>query len=305
MKNQKLATIYGLSAVLLWSTVATAFKISLQHLNPLQLLFYSSLCCIILLTVILGWQGKLKQVYHCIKAAPAHYLLLGTMNPFIYYLLLLQGYDLLPAQQAQPINYTWAITLTLLSIPILKQKITLLEFLACLVSYLGVLVISTKGELLSLNFSDPLGVLFLLVSTLFWALYWLLNTKQNHDPIVSLLACFLMGFPLLIVSTAIFADFTLPHWQGMAGALYIGLFEMGFSFILWLNAMKLAENTAKISNLIFLAPFTSLIFIHYLLGEVIHPATYVGLILIITGILLQQRLSDSSARVKGEKTIAH
>ncbi|MDE1465180.1 DMT family transporter [Spartinivicinus poritis] len=301
MKNQKQATIYGLSAVLLWSTVATAFKVSLQHFSPLQLLFYSSLCCIILLTAILGWQGKLKQVFHCIKAAPTHYLLLGAMNPFIYYLLLLQGYDLLPAQQAQPINYTWAITLTLLSIPILKQKISFLELLACLVSYLGVLVISTKGELLSLNFSNPLGVLFLLASTLFWALYWLLNTKQNHDPVVSLLACFLMGFPLLIMSTATFADFTIPHWHGFAGALYIGLFEMGFSFILWLNAMRLAENTAKISNLIFLAPFTSLIFIHYLLGETIHPATYVGLVLIITGIVLQQRLSHRSANIKGEK----
>ncbi|MCX4028859.1 DMT family transporter [Endozoicomonas sp. SM1973] len=301
MKNQKHATIYGLSAVMLWSTVATAFKISLQHFSPLQLLFYSSLCCIMLLTAILGWQGKLQQVYHCIKTAPTHYLLLGTMNPFIYYLLLLQGYDLLPAQQAQPINYTWAITLTLLSIPILKQKITLLAFLACLVSYLGVLVISTKGELLSLNFSNPLGVLFLLTSTLFWALYWLLNTKQNHDPVVSLLACFLMGFPLLIISTAAFADFTIPHWHGFAGALYIGLFEMGFSFILWLNAMRLAENTAKISNLIFLAPFTSLIFIHYLLGESIHPATYVGLVLIITGIVLQQRLSHRSASIKGKK----
>jgi hypothetical protein len=43
MKEQDKALILALSAVLLWSTVATAFKIALRYFDYLNLLFYSSL----------------------------------------------------------------------------------------------------------------------------------------------------------------------------------------------------------------------------------------------------------------------
>jgi len=52
--------------------------------------------------------------------------------------------------------------------------------------------------------------------------------------------------------------------------------------------MKLTDNTARISNLIFLSPFLSLIFIHFLLGEDILPSTFIGLILIVAGLFCQR-----------------
>ena len=39
MKNERNALLMGLGAVLLWSTVATGFKLGLEHLKPVQLLF--------------------------------------------------------------------------------------------------------------------------------------------------------------------------------------------------------------------------------------------------------------------------
>jgi drug/metabolite transporter (DMT)-like permease len=67
------------------------------------------------------------------------------------------------------------------------------------------------------------------------------------------------------------------------------VFEMGIAFVLWSYAMKKAENTAKVSNLIFISPFLSLVFIWFILGERILPSTYVGLVLIMAGLWLQQR----------------
>ena len=43
MTDQKKATRYGLATVAMWSTVASAFKLALAHLTPLQLLLYASL----------------------------------------------------------------------------------------------------------------------------------------------------------------------------------------------------------------------------------------------------------------------
>jgi drug/metabolite transporter (DMT)-like permease len=73
----------------------------------------------------------------------------------------------------------------------------------------------------------------------------------------------------------------------MAG-IYTGIFEMGLTFYLWLKALKLADSSDKISNLVFLAPFLSLLFISIFLRENIYLTTFFGLVLIIGGIIYQK-----------------
>ena len=63
---------------------------------------------------------------------------------------------------------------------------------------------------------------------------------------------------------------------------------MGLAFVIWLYAMKRATNTAQLANLIFIAPFLSLIFIAWFLSEKILLSTVIGLVLIISGLLVQQ-----------------
>ena len=72
-------------------------------------------------------------------------VLFGAINPFAYYLVLLQAYDLLPAQQAQPLNYTWAITLSLLSVPLLGHRLGGRDYVAVALCYFGVYVIFNLG----------------------------------------------------------------------------------------------------------------------------------------------------------------
>ncbi|WP_139800807.1 DMT family transporter [Geothermobacter hydrogeniphilus] len=288
MKNQRRAMFYGLAAVLLWSTVASAFKLSLRYLEPAHLLLYSGAFSTLLLGGILVVQGKLGRIFHCSRREYGMSLLLGLLNPFLYYLVLFKAYDLLPAQQAQPLNYTWAITLSLLAIPLLGQKFKGQEFVALLLSYAGVVVISTEGDILGLNFTEPLGVVLALVSTVIWSLYWIFNTRDQRDPVVALLVNFLFSFPFVLGYSLLFTDLRMPPLPGLLGAAYVGTFEMGFCFVLWLLAMRYAESTARISNLIFISPFLSLVLIHFLVGERILPATLVGLVLIVAGLLVQQ-----------------
>ena len=63
---------------------------------------------------------------------------------------------------------------------------------------------------------------------------------------------------------------------------------MGLAFVLWSRAMKLATNTARVSNLIFISPFLSLVFIYFIVGEVILASTWAGLVLIVAGLWFQQ-----------------
>ena len=293
MTNSKKALVFGLATVAIWSTVASAFKLSLRVLDPLQLLLLACAASVAALAGVLLFQKKFSLVGKISRNELLRCGLLGALNPFLYYVILFKAYDLLPAQEAQPINYTWAITLTLLSIPLLKQRLRPKDFLAILISYFGVVVISAHGDLLALQFSNPGGVGLALGSTVIWALYWIFNTKSSVDPTVGLFLNFLFGLPLILAATLLFSELPDLTAQGVAGAAYVGFFEMGITFALWLTAMKYAAlpdggGTARVANLIFLSPFLSLVFIQLLTGERILPATVAGLGFIVAGNVLMQ-----------------
>jgi drug/metabolite transporter (DMT)-like permease len=287
--RQRRAYLFGLGTVLIWSTVATAFKIALRHLDHLQLLLVADAVSVLTLALILAAQGKLPLLRRLGRGEVLRCALLGALNPFLYYLILFKAYSLLPAQVAQPLNYTWAITLSLLSVPLLGQRLTRRDLLAICVSYAGVVVLSTQGKLTALDFGNPLGVGLALFSTLIWALYWIGNTKSATDPVLALFLNFAFALPLVLGATLLSSELPPSSVEGLLAAAYVGVFEMGVSFVLWLSAMRLTSSAARIGNLIFLSPFLSLLFIGSILGESIHATTYAGLVLILGGNLLQKR----------------
>jgi len=289
MKNQKQAMFYGLATVLLWSTVATAFKLALVELAPIQMLLVACVSSVLVIAIILGVQGRLHLVLELSGRQYLQSLGMGLINPCLYYFVLFGAFERLPAQEAQPLNYTWALVLAYLSVPFLGQKLRRLDVLAGLVCYAGVLVIATRGAVTSLSFSDPAGVVLAIGSTLIWASYWILATRDRRDPVVGLFLNFLFGLPVIALACVLTTGFSLPSTTALAAAVYVGVFEMGIAFVLWSFAMKKAENTSKVSNLIFISPFLSLVFIHFILGEDILMSTYGGLALIVSGLWLQQK----------------
>lgn len=286
--RQGAAYAYALTTVLIWSTVASAFKLTLRHLGVLEMLVLASVTSVVALTVVLALQGRLGAIA-CLDRRDLWISAgLGAINPFAYYLVLLSAYDLLPAQEAQALNYTWAITLALLAAPLLGQRLTLGDGAGLVVAYFGALVIATRGRVLELEFSHPLGVGLALGSTVLWALYWIANTRDRLDPIVRLWLNFAFGTLFVVAAAAVTGRLTPPPAAGLAGAVYIGVFEMGVAFALWIQALKLTRSTARISILIYLSPFLSLVFIHLLVGEEIYRSTLVGLVLIVAGLGIQR-----------------
>ena len=288
MTRQQKAYACGLSAVLAWSTVATAFKISLAHLSVAQLVLYASSASLLSLLGLLLVQGRLHELLAAVRQDGKRSVLFGAINPFAYYLVLFQAYALLPAQEAQAINYTWALTMSLLAIPVLGQRLRAQDALGAICCYVGVLVIGTHGDLLGLHFSNVRGVGFALVSTLLWASYWLLNTRDTRDPVIGLTLNFAFSLPLTLAWCAATGELGAVAWQGLAGAAYVGAFEMGFTFVLWLSAMKLTDSAARIANLIFLSPMLSLLLIHFIIGEPVFPSTLCGLAFILAGLAMQK-----------------
>lgn len=290
MKNQRKAYVFALLAVMCWSTIGSAFKISLRYTDFLSLLLIASFASSAVLFFTLAIQGKISLLRTVTLRNAGNSALMGLLNPFLYYVVLLQAYDRLPAQEAGTLNYIWPLVLVLLSIPILKQKIRLTSIFAILVSFFGIILISTHGDLAAMHFEDPVGVLLAVGSAVFWALYFILNMKDPREDLSKIFLNFLFGFLYVLLYYIMRADFTFPAWQGIAGGIYLGLFEMGLPFVLWLKALNYSGTTARVSNLIYLSPFISLILIHFFVGEQILLSTVVGLVFIISGIVWQSFL---------------
>jgi len=249
--------------------------------------------------IVLAAQKQLHILFHQKKRDLRYSAVIGLLNPFLYYQVLFLAYDRLPAQEALVLNYIWPLTLVLLSIPILGQRLSVLSVTALLISFLGVLIIATRGHIASLEFSDPLGVSLAVGSSVVWSLFWLGNMRDKRQPLLKLSTAFIfsscyMGTLSLINHISGVPFVRGSAWSGIAGAIYVGLVEMGIAYVLWLRALSTAPSTAHISNLIFLSPFLSLIWIHIFIGESLLPSTVSGLLLIVVGIILQQRTKRSS-----------
>jgi len=269
--------------------MSSVFKLSLRHIDFDEMLLWSSFFGIVALAGINSIRTKSIKIISANKKGLLSSAIMGFFNPFLYYVILFKAYDLLEAQIAGTLNYAWPIALVLLSIPFLGQKIKLVSIIAICISFVGVLIISTQGQLQQFKIMNPFGVLLAVGSAFLWAIYWILNMKDKREEIGKILLNLCFGFLyILIYFLMVHRKISFPSKDALAGVIYIGLFEMSITFVIWLKALQFSSDTAKVSNLIYLSPFLALFIIRYTVGEQIHTTTVIGLIVIVAGIVLQQ-----------------
>ncbi len=182
MEQQRRAYVLAVVAVLFWATAATAFKLSLQYLTPATLVLYASLTACLCLLLILTLTKRYRELGDWRARDIGRSALMGLLNPFAYYVILLEAYNRLPAQQAQPLNFAWPIVLVLMSVVLLKQRPGIVTIPAMALSFTGVTVIATRGSFTGFQSTDPIGVALALGSTIVWALYWVLSVRDARDP---------------------------------------------------------------------------------------------------------------------------
>jgi len=287
MKNNNKSVLYALSAVIFWSTVATAFKLTLEGMSFAQMLFYSSFFSFLSISIIMGFEGKLRYKNLFASKSIKNFALLGLLNPFLYYLVLFKAYSLLPAQEAQPLNYTWPIAISIFSVMFLKEKASVSTVFGHIIAFFGVVVIATRGDIFSLQFHNLYGVILAAGSSLIWAGFWTIKMLFREEDSLKLLGSFFFGSVYSLLYLLITGDFVIPGINYLAGTAYIGFFEMGITFFLWTKGMSLSTNKPKTSTLAYFSPFISFMFIALILGEKIMLSSIIGLLLIIAGILTQ------------------
>lgn len=292
MQDKNKAIVYAAVAVLSWSTVATMFKITLKHFTYFEMLLVASFSALVVFAVAITVQKKWGELNTLTRSQWGWGMAMGLLNPVAYYLVLFKSYALLPAQVAQPINYSWPIVLLVLLAVIARKPIPKVKYIGMCLSLGGVTLISLGTGGVSGESLPVAGLLLALCSAFLWAAYWIVNNQNKKmDATVALFLSFLFGSVYLFVA-ALCIGVDLSSTTGLLSAVYVGAFEMGIPFIFFGLAIRTTDNPALVNQMCYLSPFISLFLIHTFLGEQIYATTYGGLFLIVFGIVFNEYLAE-------------
>lgn len=292
MNRESKALMAASVAVLSWATVAAAFKTALKYFSHYEMLLVAAATATLVFGLAITFTGKWKTVRDLCRRDWLSLMMLGLFSPALYYLVLFKAYEMLPARVAQPINYCWPIFLVILLALVAHKPVRPRLYIGMFISLCGVAVISLGGTSLQGSDFSFGGVLVAFLSAVLWAVYWIINDRMRSgiDENVKLFFSFLFGSIYLIAGTAV-VPCNLESTAGLLSSVYVGVFEMGIPFIFFSIALKKTSNVALVNQMCYIAPFLSLFFISMIVGERIVPQTYLGLTLIIGGVVYNKYLA--------------
>ena len=201
-----------------------------------------------------------------------------------------------PAQEAFIVNYLWPVLVVVFGFLILKEILSLTKIFGIVLSFFGVYVVITQGNIFNFTFTNIPADLLAIFGAVSYALFSVLGKKYNYEVYTSMLVYYASGFVCVFITTLLFStvpSLSLSQWIGIA---WIGVVTNVFAFVCWFKALEYGD-TSKMANLIFLTPFVSLIYIYFILNEQILVSSFVGLVLIVVGVLVQTKISRSQQKL--------
>lgn len=149
--------LYAGTSVLCFGTVATVSKLLMNQLDALYVLAFSFLFATLFLGVYNWKKGFLCEVKKLTARIWIRMILIGSLGVFFYNYFLLLGTARLKAQTAFVINELWPALSILFSCWILKEKMNPGKAVAVIFSFLGILVVTTDGNLAEFSLGDSRG----------------------------------------------------------------------------------------------------------------------------------------------------
>ena len=285
MKKQYL---YAFGAIGFWGTTATVSKLLLHSYTTIQVLALASSIAALFLLAVNALKGNLKKLR---SYQPRDFLItsgVGLLGTFGYEMMLYMGIDRMFASQALIINYLWPMMAVVVSCILLKEKMTVRKVIAVIMSFVGVMIVTSNGSLSGFAGSSLEGALCCVLAAVFYGTFVACNKRLSYDPMVSMMIYY--GQSAVIAFTCVLLSGQIPAVNGMQllGFVWIGVFCHAIGYVSWALAMKYGD-TAKVANLAYITPFLAMVIAHFVLGDPITVWSVGGLIVIIAGIFLQMK----------------
>jgi drug/metabolite transporter (DMT)-like permease len=268
--------------LVLWGSYAAVSKGVLNSLDVWPFQCYSFGAAFLGLAVPYFMRGGLTRLRRagvktlgllCVIAIPS----------FLYYFFYSTALTITGAVEASLINYTFPVFVLLLAWPVCGEKPAARDTVAIILGLAGAFIVIAGGRT---SFLGGKGAWFALAAAFCWGLFSNLGKRINADMETANLVYITVGFVL-----SLFAMFFTTGPQpvdrlGVLSILWNGMFSIAAGYWIWFRVLSIVPS-AMAASLSFLTPFVNLLFIACLLHEKISWQHWLGLCLILLGVLLQ------------------
>ena len=289
MKNRNyLVHIAGVIAMIIWGLSFIWSTQVYRNLNPTATIFLRLVIATIFFTAIL-FIFKLNK-----KVERKHlglFALAAMFEPFLYFIF--EGYGL---KNTSPIIGSAIIAMIPLVTPIaatifLKEKLTPMNILGFIISFLGVIVMLMNKDLEFV--ASPKGVIFLFCAVLVAVGYSISLAKLTklYKPLIITWMQNIIGMIYFIPLTIIMEQFEPSNFANVSGYIVplvcLGVFCSAIAYSLWAFAFsRLGASKANVySNLI---PVFTGIFSFILGIEALSYNKILGIVFVVVGLIFAQ-----------------
>ncbi|MDO5063098.1 MAG: EamA family transporter [Peptostreptococcaceae bacterium] len=270
--------IYALITIIMWALSHIWIRIALEHFSvfPLGFLRYLS-ASISLIIVLFFYKMPLPK-----KKDLPWFILSGATGFFLYMIFYNMGAKTTTVATSGVILSSAPVFTVLFSVILLKERISLRQWLAITIEFIGILLITAHGAIFSVN----IGILWLLAAALSLSIYNLTQRKltKNYSALQATTFSIFAGTVLLSVSAKqSFIELKTASTNHISSILLLGIFASSIAYISWSKAFEKATHTAQVSNYMFFMPLMTGLLGFLFFGEIPTYSTWLGGALIIFG----------------------
>ncbi|OGB61392.1 MAG: hypothetical protein A2Y94_07985 [Caldithrix sp. RBG_13_44_9] len=219
--------------------------------------------------------------------------LLGLSGIAAYNFFFFSGLKTIPAGRAAVIIANNPILISILSVLIFKEKITLIRVAGILCSVSGAVIAISRGNLQDLSGQLGIGELYIFMCVLSWVTYSLLGktVMGKVSPLISVTYSSLIGTILLIIPSVregLAEKIFLFSGESWLGVIYLGFFGTVLGFLWYYQGIK-SIGPMKASIFINFVPISALFLSYFLLQEPLNITLFFGTAMVVGGVYLTNK----------------
>jgi drug/metabolite transporter (DMT)-like permease len=278
-----------LFAVVVWGFSFIATKDALREVSPVVIVFVRQLLGIIFLGIV----AKKQNNSFAINLKDHGWILVLAAIACSHLWIQVTGLQWTTASHTGWIIGITPVFMVILGFIFLKEKISSAQTVGIIISFLGLIVLVSKGDLSSIDFIKNKGDVLIVASSVTWSIYSLVNKKItfHYSPVMTTFYLFVF-VAILISPFAVNQDnfnsvlrLSLGGWLSI---LFLGILCSGAAYALWAQALN-EMSTSKVGAFLYIEPFVTFFGAWLLLGEQVTLLTLISGLIIIGGVVLVNR----------------
>lgn len=281
MKEKNEFHLYAMITIIFWSLAYVLTKLALQYFTTFSLGFLRYFIATgTLLVVAIVMKMKLPSI----NDLPL-FILAGIFGFFFYMIGFNQGQQKVTASTASIVIATVPVLTALIARFVYKEKLSFIKWIAILIEFAGVAVLTLLDGLISIN----IGLLWLLFAALSLSIYNLLQKKltKKYSALQTSAFSIFFGTVLLFVFSPISikeaSNAPAIQWLYL---FVLGIFSSAIAYVSWSMAFAKAKQTSQVSNYMFITPFLTSIFGFLMIHEIPEFSTLIGGGIILIGVFI-------------------